>query len=305
MLNEKMVEVLKIRAKLLDAARYWFNNNGYVEVNGPTIIPAIGNLSGSFDIKYFDKKAYLSQGLQPYAGTILAKLEKVYTIAPTFRAESTSDQRHLTEYWRIEIAQKSGLQTMIEFQESLIAYICHSLSMNCEAELQYMSRLAKDLAEVQTPFPRLTYDEVTALLQEDGFTIVWGQKLNWEMENHLSLKFNTPFFITEFPLSPETVMCESHPNKPELALSADLIAPEGYGEIGSGGKIVNESQLIERMEEESIPYADQIWYKNLLNVSGTNSGFVTGVERLVQWICKLSSIKETTAFPRTSDDFYP
>jgi asparaginyl-tRNA synthetase len=307
MLDEKAVKVLKIRASLLDAARCWLNHNDYTEVQGPTIIPAVGDWPGSFEIKYFDRKAYLAQGLQPYAAAFLAKLGKIYTIAPTFRAEKANDKRHLTEYWRIEVAQQSELETMINVQETLVSHICNSLARDYEMELSYMRRRVKNLTDLKPPFPRLTYDEVIDLLQKDGFDIVWGQRLNWELENHLSLKFSAPFFITEFPLSSETLTCESHPDKPELTLSADLLAPEGYGEVGGGGQIVNKKRLLkERMDEEKIESADQLWYTNFMkNSSVANSGFTTGVERLVQWLCRLPSVKEATAFPRTHDVFYP
>lgn len=307
MIDERTVKVLKIRAKILDAARSWLNHNDYVEVHGPTILPAIEDWPSSFEVKYFDKKGYLAQGLQPYATAFVASLGKIYTVAPTFRAEKLSTQRHLTEYWRIEIAQQSKFENMIKVQEKLVAYICHSLVKTCGKELIHMRRRSEDLAKVQTPFPRLTYDQAIDMLQDNGFAIMWGQRLNWEMENHLSLKFNTPFFITDFPLSAETLMCESHPDKPELSLSADLLAPEGYGEVGGGGQIVNKKRLLkERMEEEKIESADQLWYTNFMkNSSVANSGFVTGVERLVQWLCRLPSVKEATAFPRTHDIFYP
>src|SRR4030043_742744 len=113
MLNEKALAVIKIRAKLLHAARCWLNQNGYIEVHGPTILPAVGDWPGSFEVKYFDKKAYLAQGLQPYGNAFVASLGKIYTIAPTFRAEKLSTGRHLNEYWRIEVAQQKGLGVII------------------------------------------------------------------------------------------------------------------------------------------------------------------------------------------------
>jgi asparaginyl-tRNA synthetase len=307
MFDEKTVAILKIRAKLLHAARCWLNQNHYVEVHGPTIIPAAGDWPCSFEVKYFDKKAYLTQGLQPYAYAFLASLGKIYTIAPAFRAEKVTSKRHLTEYWRIEVAQKCNLKTMIEAQEELVTHICHSLSKEATEELKRVKRSEKELAKVQTPFPRLTYDETIKILQEDGFDIQWGQKIDWDLESHLSHKFDRPFFITEFPIGIQTFFFKSHPKKPELTLSVDLLAPGGYGEISGGGQMVDEKKvLLQKMAEEKIEIEDQRWYMKLRRY-GTfpNSGFVIGLERLIQWICKLEYIEESSAFPRLPDNIYP
>src|SRR3989337_1274354 len=157
--SEETRAVMKIRAKLLDAARWWLNQHDYIEVHGPTIIPATGDWPCSFEVKYFDKKAYLTQGLQPYANAFLANLGKIYTIAPAFRAEKLATKRHLTEYWRIEIAQRCNLRTIIEVQEELVTHVCRSLSKEATGELKSLKCDAVDLAEVQPPFPKLTYDE--------------------------------------------------------------------------------------------------------------------------------------------------
>jgi asparaginyl-tRNA synthetase len=305
--SEKNKAIMKIRAKVLDAARCWLNQNGYIEVHGPTIIPAVGDWPGSFEVKYFDKKAYLTQGLQPYARAFVANLGKVYTIAPTFRVEKARTRRHLTEYWRIEVAQQCELDTIIEVQEEIVAHICHSLSEEAIETLRCFNRSVKDLEKIRTPFHRLTYDEAINMLQKDGFNISWGQKLDWELENHLSLRFNQPFFIMKFPIGIETFFQKSDLEKPELTLSVDLFAPEGYGEIGGGGQMIDEKRvLLQKMAEEKIEQDDQKWYMNFMQFDSVpQSGFVMGLERLIQWICKLVYIKEASAFPRLSDSIYP
>ena len=299
--------IMKIRAKLLDAARCWLNQHDYVEVHGPTLIPAVGDWPGSFEVKYFDKKAYLTQGLQPYANAFVAILGKIYTIAPTFRAEKLRTNRHLTEYWRIEVAQKCNLKTIIEVQEELVTHICHSLSKEATGELKRLKRGVDELVKVQTPFPVLTYDKTVEILQEDGFDTQWGQQIDWELESHLSHKYNQPFFITEFPMGIQTFFYKSHPKKTELTLSVDLLAPEGYGEIGGGGQMIDEKKvLFKKMKEEKMEPGDQQWYMHLMQCSSTpHSGFVMGLERLIQWICKLENIGEASAFPRLVDNIYP
>jgi asparaginyl-tRNA synthetase len=305
--NEKTIAVLKVRACLLDIARCWFKENDYLEIQGPTIIPAVGNWPSYFEVKYFDKKAYLAQGLQPYATAFASGLGKVYTIAPTFRAEKTKTKRHLTEYWRIEVAQKCGLDTLTEFEEKLITHVCQNLAKQIPQTLKSFNRSPEDLEKIQAPFPKLTYDEAIETLQKDGFNIFWGQKLEWEMENHLSLMFNQPFFILKFPMNPETFFHKSDPEESERTLSADLLAPEGYGEMGSSAERLTEKKaLAEKMSEEKVDQADQRWYLSFMQSKPfLHSGFVIGLERLVQWICKLKNIEEATAYPRQYDSIYP
>jgi asparaginyl-tRNA synthetase len=307
MFSEKTLAILKIRSAILQAARCWLNQNHYVEVQGPTLIPAVGEWPGSFEVNYFGKKAYLAQGLQPYANVFVAYLGKIYSIAPVFRAEKLRTRRHLTEYWRIQAAQQSEFEAVMLAQEELIAHICKTLSADARETLKLFKRSADDLAKVHAPFPRLTYDDAIELLQRDGFKVTWGQKLEWEMENHLSLRFNQPFFITRFPVGVDTFFHKSDSEKPELTLSVDLLAPEGYGEIGSGAQMITEKEVMcQKMAEENIDPADQLWYMNFMECSSTpQSGFALGLERLIQWIGKLAHIREATAFPRLYDDYFP
>ncbi|MCJ7631040.1 asparagine--tRNA ligase [Candidatus Bathyarchaeota archaeon] len=307
MFDAKTMAILKIRAKLLYAARYWLNQNDYVEVHGPTIIPAVGDWPGSFEVKYFDKKAYLTQGLQPYANAFMTNLGKIYTIAPAFRAEKVRTRRHLTEYWRIEAAQQCEFDTIIGVQEEIIVHICHNLSAEAADTLRCFNRSVKNLANIKTPFPRITYDEAIDTLQRDGFKISWGQKLEREMEKQLSLKFNQPFFITKFPIGVETFFYKSDPENPELTLSVDLLAPEGYGEISSGLQMITEKEVIsKKMTDENIDREDQLWYLSFMQYDSIPySGFAIGLERLIQWVCKLAHVKEATAFPRLYDCCFP
>jgi asparaginyl-tRNA synthetase len=305
--SEKTRAVLKIRAQVLSEAREWFDQHGYVEVQGPTIIPAVGDRPGSFEVKYFDKKAYLAQGLQPYANAFVASLGKVYSIAPAFRAEKVRTRRHLTEYWRIEVAQQCEFDTIIGVQEEIMTHVCNDLAEEAADSLRRFNRSVKDIKNIKKPFPLITYDEAVDVLQRDGFKIWWGQKLDWEMEKQLSLKFNQPFFIAKFPISVETFFHKSDPEKPELTLSADLLAPEGYGEISSGLQMITDKRVIsKKMTEENIDPGDQLWYMSFMQRDSVPySGFAIGLERLIQWICKLPHIKKATAFPRLCDNIYP
>ncbi len=305
--DQKKRAVLKVRAKVVNSARCWFNNQGFTEVHGPTLIPAVGEWAGYFEVKYFDKKAYLTQGLHPYADAFVASLGKVYTIAPAFRAEKLRTKRHLTEYWRIEAAAKCGFNDIIRVQEELVAHICQSLSKDAKEELKLLRRNAKDTMKVKAPLPRLTYDEAIEMLQEDGNNIFWGEELTWEMEKKISQRFDQPFFITNFPVSIQTFFYKSNPQRPELTLSVDLLAPRGYGEIAGGGQMIDKKEvLLKRMTEEKIEPEDQQWYMDLRQHGPIpQAGFAIGLERLIQWICKLKHIREASTFPRIFDNIYP
>ncbi len=305
--SERNRAIIGVRAKVLDAARSWFSQHDFVEVHGPVLVPATGDRPGSFLVNYFDKKAYLSQGLQPYSEAFVEMFGKIYTIAPAFRAEKLKTARHLTEFWRIETTASCDLNEIMAVQEKLVTNICHRVAKDAVEELKLLGRPVADLARVRSPFARITYEEAVELLQDEGNSIHWGEELDWEMENKLSQRFNQPFFITEFPIGAQTFFRKSHPQKSELTLSADLLAPEGYGELGSGGQMIDKKKvLLEKMKDEKVEPADQQWYMSFIHCDPlSRSGFAMGLERMLQWICRLEHIKEATAFPRLYDNIYP
>jgi len=306
--DERKSAVMKVRAKILEAARSWFKRHGYLEVHGPILIPAFGELSSNLEVKYFDGRAYLMGGLYPYTEVFAANLGKVYTISPVFRPEKVKTSRHLIEYWRIEAAFPDGdMDRLLQVEEELVCYISRSLVEEAREELKIVGRDIEDLKRVRPPFPRLTYDEAIKILQEDGFKVYWGMMFSWEHERCLSLRFNKPFFILEFPIGIETYFYQTHPERQYVTLTVDLLAPEGYGELSSGGQpIIDKGEFLRRMKEERLSPEEQRWYLDLKKIGSTpHFGFALGVERLTQWICKLEHIKEATAFPRSVDDFYP
>jgi asparaginyl-tRNA synthetase len=304
--TERDLAIFRVRAKILQAARCWLDENSYMEVQGPTLIPAVGNRPGHFEVNYFGTRAYLTQGLQPYSDVLIEALGKIYTVAPSFRSE-VETSRHLKEYWRIEVAHKYGFDELIEVQEELLTHICHSLAQTDSRQLECLGVTGENLKRIRFPFPRLTYDESIHILQKDGFDIVWGRDIDWNMEKQLSMKFNHPFFVTEFPEGLETLFFKSHPTKLGTTLTVDLLAPEGYGEIGGGGQIEDNKKILQKkMAEEDIDTEEQKWYFSLRRTEITpNSGFVFGLERLTQWICNLPDISKTTAIPRSKDKIYP
>ena len=299
--SQRSKATLKVRAKMLDAARSWLNGQGFVEVQGPMLLPAVGDRPHNFQVNYFGKSAFLSGGLQPYSDVFMEMFQKVYTMAPTFRAEPLKTKRHLAEFWRVEVAASGfDLKQMLRVHEEMVSHICHELSKDVE-DLCFLRGSIENLNRVKVPFPRLTYDEAVERLQRTKHRIHWGEPLNWEKECALSLMFDRPFFVTDYPISNETYFHKSNPDRPELSLCADLLAPEGYGEISSAGEnITDKKELLKKLRDMQIEHADRRWYLSLKRFGYVpKSGFALGVERFLQWVCKLENVREATSFPIT------
>jgi asparaginyl-tRNA synthetase len=306
-LNAKMITTLKTRSKIIRTAREWFNKNNYIEVQTPIIIPSNKKWPGYLPIKIFNKNAHLAQGFQPYDQILVEKLDKIYTFAPTFRAEKTSTKTHLVEYWRIEVAQKTTVENIIRVQENLIEHICQTISKTTKNIPTTFKKALKRLEKVKAPFQKIPYEEAIQILQKQEVKIVWGQTIDKEAEKKLSNMFNQPFFITELPLNSQTFFYKTLKEKPQQTKSADLIAPQGYAELSScAQRITNKKELEKKMREIEVNPKDQQWYLNLIkNSKAPQSGFALGFERLIQWICNLKDIKQTTPYPRTSKSIYP
>jgi asparaginyl-tRNA synthetase len=304
-----MQEVLRVRSKMLEAAREWFEQNGFTEFHAPILITAACEGGATlFNVKYFDRDAYLTQSWQLYAEAAIASLGKIYTIAPSFRAEKSRTRRHLTEYWHLEVEIPwCDLDGIMKVQEELLTYMCRVLYEDAAGELKALGRQPEDLLKVEPPFERVTYDEVVEILNEDGVQFSWGDDLGWVEERHLALKFDRPFFVTHYPSGVKAFYHKPDPERPEVTLSVDLLAPEGYGEITGGGQRIDDlNELIRRIEEENLNQEDYEWYIDLRRYGSVpHSGFGLGVERTVAWICKLDHIRDAIAFPRLINRVYP
>jgi asparaginyl-tRNA synthetase len=303
--NKSAICMIKLRAFLLHEARCWLSDNGYIEVQGPVLVPLLAESSNSLEVKYYDQKACLTKGFLPYGLAFAGDLGKVYTVASAFRKEQPS-KRHLVEYWRLEVIQMCNLHGIIDVQERLIAHLCQSLSLIKEP-LSCLGRSREELALMKAPFKRITYAEAVEMLQSRGAEIFWGQEISWEFEKQLSLLFDKPFFIYKFPYGPDNFFAKTDPQHTELSLCADLIAPEGFGELASSLQMITEKgKMEELLKEAKISETNRIWFiKFMNNCVEPSSMFALGIERLIQWILKLSNIKEATAFPRQPQRIYP
>jgi len=307
--SKKMQTILRVRSVLIEEARNWLKQYGYLEVQVPTLVSAaVEGGSTLFEVKYFDQKAYLTQSWQLYAEAMIASLGKIYTIAPSFRAEKSRTRRHLTEYWHLELEEPwLDLDGLIKVEEELVLHICHQVATRAAEDLKDLGRDSKDLAELKEPLPRITYDKAVELIQSRDSAFKWGMDLGYDQEKILTAKFRTPFFVTHYPKGVKAFYHMLDPKRPEVTLSVDLLAPEGYGEITGGGQRIHDyEQLMKRVEEEHLRPEQYSWYLDLRKYGTVpHSGFGLGIERTVAWICKLKHIRDAAAFPRLMNRIYP
>ena len=308
--NPKVQAMMRIRAKFLQAARCWFEGHGYTETQSPSFMTAsVEGGSTLFSVEYFGRPGvYLSQSWQLYAEAMIATLGKIYTIAPSFRAEASRTRQHLTEYWHMEMEVPwAGLSDIMEVGDELVTHIAHTLAEEMPRELRIVGRDPADLLKLEPPFPRITYDEAVELLNGKGVEMYWGDDFGRTQEEPLSRNFEQPVWVVGFPTGIKPFYHMPNPEKPDVTLSADLIAPEGYSEIIGGGQRVHDyEQLLQRIHEDGLDPTNYSWYLDLRRWGTVpHSGFGLGVERVIMWMAKQDHIRDTIPFPRDMRRVFP
>ena len=305
--------ILRVRATVMRAVREWLDENGFVEISTPIITPtAAEGASTLFEIDYFGQRAYLAQTGQLYNEANIAAFGKVYCFGPTFRAEKSKTRRHLTEFWMVEpeIAH-CNLSQLLEIEEQFVSHIVQTCLRERAAELFLLQRDRSHLENIKPPFARITYDEAIQRLQDlrahcDDFeqkallAIEWGNDFGAPHETALTEMFTGPVFVTHYPTAVKAFYMTPVEDRPEVCCSADLLAPEGYGEIiGGSERIHDHAMLLERIRAHDLPCENYDWYLELRkNGSVPHAGFGLGVERTVAWICGIEHIRETSPYPR-------
>jgi asparaginyl-tRNA synthetase len=306
--SRRMNLVMKIRDKVMQFTRDFFKNQDFTEVSPPMFISAaVEGGSTLFGLKYFDQNLYLTQSSQLYLEILIYSLEKVYCIAPSFRAEKSRTIRHLTEYWHMEGEWPfADMNDLMRFEEELMAHICQQTAENCKPELEELGVDVSKLASVKTPFPRMTYTEAVELLHKKGAKLKWGDDLGYEDEKTLAEEFGKPFFVYDYPTAIKAFYCKTHNDRPEIAMSVDMLVPR-IGEISTGGaREDDKDKLIKRIEEMGLKAEDYEWYLDLRRYGTVpHVGFGMGLERLLAWMLDLENIIDAIPFPRTTRRFYP
>ena len=308
--STRLTAIMKIKHNVLKAAREYLLSNGWWEVTPPIITSsAVEGGATLFELKYFDKKAYLSQSAQLYLEVLIFSLEKVWSLTPSFRAEKSRTRRHLAEYWHLELeAAWYHMNDMMKVAEELVAYIVENVLRERKEELQLLKRDTKILEKsIETPYPRITYDKAIEILQSKGFNIKWGDDLGADEERALTEEFEQPFFITHFPKQIKAFYMKLDPNRPDVVLGFDMLAPEGYGEIIGGSEREDDyEKLLKRIIEFGLNPDDYKWYLDLRRYGSVpHSGFGLGIERLVMWIAGIDHIRDAIPFPRFRERVYP
>jgi asparaginyl-tRNA synthetase len=306
----RQAAILRIRAEAERAARNFMDAQGYTLTDAPIFTPAAcEGTSTLFEVNYIDEqKAYLTQSGQLYVEALAAALGKVYTFGPTFRAEKSKTRRHLTEFWMLEPeAAYAHLEDMIGLAEGLVSAVVQSVAKNRTRELGMIERDVASLQKITPPFPRITYDDAIKVLQKSGNPARWGDDFGGDEETIISKEFDRPVVIHRYPAAMKAFYMATDAARPELSLSFDMIAPEGYGEIiGGGERLADYDTLVRRLREHNLPEESFQWYLDLRRYGSVpHAGFGLGLERTVAWICGTEHIREVIPFPRMLYRVYP
>lgn len=300
---------LRVRATIIRAIRHWLDDHGFLNVDTPILTPsACEGTTTLFETDYFGQPAYLAQSGQLYSEATIMALGRVYCFGPTFRAEKSKTRRHLMEFWMVEPEMAyCDLDGCMEIAEQFVSHVVHTVLEERAAELEMLGRDTSKLETVVAPFPRISYNQAVELLNGAGILVQWGEDFGAPHETVLGEHFDRPVFVHRYPAQVKAFYMESDPKRPELSLSVDLIATEGYGEIIGGGQRTASLQLLERrIEEHDLPRQAYEWYLDLRRYGSVpHSGFGLGLERTVAWICGLNHIRETIPFPRMLGRMYP
>ncbi|MEM2916986.1 MAG: asparagine--tRNA ligase [Candidatus Bathyarchaeia archaeon] len=306
--SRRMNIIMRVRSEVLRFIHEFFKRQGFIEVSPPMFISsAVEGGSTLFSLKYFDDVLYLTQSAQLHLEALIYSLEKVYCIAPSFRAEKSRTIRHLTEYWHVEAEEAfSEMKDLMRLEEKLVSYVCQKTAKQCKKELNALGVDETKLANVKTPFPKITYSEAIERLQKKSFKIQWGEDLGYDEEKALAEEFGKPFFIYAYPRKIKAFYCKTYRDNPELVMSADMLVPR-IGEITTGGAREDDKEkLIERLREFNLTEKEYEWYIDLRRYGSVpHTGFGLGVERLLAWMLELDSVMDAIPFPRTIRRFYP
>ncbi len=302
--------IARVRHTVVKAVRDYLDDQGYLLVDTPIFTPAAcEGTTTLFGVPYFDEgTAYLTQSGQLYNEATAAAHGKVYCFGPTFRAERSKTRRHLTEFWMVEpeIAF-AHLDDAIALAEGLVCDVVSRVLETRREELKTLERDVSKLENVQPPFPRLHYEDAMKLLQAKGSTTPMGSDFGGTDETIIAGEYDRPVVVHRFPTAIKAFYMAPDPERPEFSLSADILAPEGYGEIvGGGERLADHELLLKRIHEHGLPEEAFRWYLDLRRFgSFPHAGFGMGIERVVTWICGIEHLRETIAFPRMLYRIYP
>lgn len=307
--SRKMTSALKIRSNVLFALHEIMHKKGFTEVHAPSLSGATSEGgSETFEVKYFDKKAYLTQSWQFYAENFISAVEKAYAIAPSFRAEKSRTPWHVTEFWHFEVESAwADLEKNMKIVEECILYVLKKILTENKSELEVLEADIEKLKKVKFPFKRITYEEAIKMLQKKGHVIKYGDDFGSIEERSLAKYYNNSFvFVTNYPLSLLKFYHGEDPKKPGTGTNFNLLAP-GIGEMVDGSQREPDLEKIKmRLKKAKMDLGSSDWYLDSRRYGSVpHAGFGMGVERFVAWICGVETIKDVIPFPRTPTRLNP
>ncbi len=308
--SQRQQAILRIRHEVINAVRDFFNQRGFILADTPIFTPAAcEGTTTLFPVQYFDEEtAYLTQSGQLYNEANAMALGRVYCFGPTFRAEKSKTRRHLTEFWMVEPEMAyATLDDVMELAEALIVFVVQRVLERRQAELKTLERDTSLLDKVKPPFPRLSYDDAAKLLKEKGLPFEWGGDFGAPDETAISEQFDRPVLVHRYPSAIKAFYMKPDPERPDVALCVDVLAPEGYGEIIGGGQRIDDYDLLlERITDHGLPQEAFEWYLDLRRYGSVpHGGFGMGIERVVTWICGIDHLREAIPYPRMLYRIYP
>jgi asparaginyl-tRNA synthetase len=308
--TERQQAILRVRHEIINAVRDFFNSRGFILADTPIFTPAAcEGTTTLFPVRYFeDQTAYLTQSGQLYNEANAMALGRVYCFGPTFRAEKSKTRRHLTEFWMVEPEMAyADLDDVMALAEALVVSVIGRVLDKRRRELASIGRDLGKLEAVQAPFPRISYDEAARMLKEKGLPFEWGSDFGGPDETMLSEQFERPVMVHRYPAAVKAFYMKPDPERPDLALGVDVLAPEGYGEIiGGGERLADLDLLLQRIRDHQLPQEAFEWYLDLRRYGSVpHGGFGMGIERVVAWICGLEHVRETIPYPRMLYRLYP
>lgn len=308
--SSKQHAIMLVRNEMIRATYEFFNEKGFLNIDSPILTAVAGeNTTDLFHIDYFEDDAYLAQTGQLHAEAAAMAFGKVFTFGPTFRAEKSKTRRHLTEFWMIEPEMAfTEQEESLEIQEQFVAYLIQSVLDNCDYALTVLERDRETLEKyTKLPYPRVSYDDAVKMLQENDFDVEWGGDFGSPEETFIASQYDQPIFIVNYPKEIKPFYMPLHPDRDDVVVCADLIAPEGYGEIIGGSQRESDYETLKQnIIDFGLDVADYEWYLDLRRYgSVTTSGFGLGLERAVTWITGTKHIRESIPFPRLLNRLTP
>lgn len=315
--STKQHAIMEIRNAIIYASYEFFDKNGFIKFDSPILSGnAAEDSTELFETDYFGEPAFLTQSGQLYLEAGAMAFGRVFDFGPVFRAEKSKTRRHLTEFWMMD-AEYLYLthDESLDIQEAYVKALIQGVLDRAPHALETLERDTELLKKyISEPFKRITYDEAIDLLQahendeDTGYEhLEHGDDFGSPHETWISNHFGVPTFVINYPTEIKAFYMKPVPGNESRVLCADLLAPEGYGEvIGGSERETDYDKLLDRIKSNGLNPDDYAFYLDLRKFGSVpHSGFGLGLERMVTFVAGTKHIREAIPFPRLLNRIYP